>query len=217
MSVKIILINLHLTTCESLKNQVFIRQSTASKSSAALIIAPAQYFYSSSSSTRLWCLLILSDSAARKLLPESRAMKVAFRPRKARIFVTHLRKIILSTQGCKERTGCRWKKGSKGASKLTILGLHGRNVSLCTEGDTLFSIFFPSCPGFSFHQSSLIENISIHYSLSWKWIGNKNLAGFISVSGISEKPQASYLSPCNEALPEMLREKQCISSASRGF
>lgn len=135
MSVKIILINLHLTTCESLKNQVFIRQTTASKPSAALIIA--QCFYSSSSSTRLWCLLILSDSAARKLLPESRAMKVAFRLRKARIFVTYLRKIILSTQGCKKRTGCRWKKGSKGASKLTILGLDGRNVSLCTEGDTV--------------------------------------------------------------------------------
>lgn len=46
---------------------------------------------------------------------------------------------------------------------------------------TLFSIFFPSSPGFSFHLSSLIENISIHYSLSWKWIERKVLAGFISV------------------------------------
>lgn len=137
MSVNIILINLHLTRRESPKNQVFIRQTTAGKLSAALIITPAQCFYSSSSSTRLCSLLIPSDSAARKLLPESRTMKVAFRLRKARSFATCLRRIILSTQSCRKRTWCRWKEGSKGASKLTILGLHGRKVSLCTEGDTV--------------------------------------------------------------------------------
>lgn len=56
-------------------------------------------------------------------------------------------------------------KGPKGASKLTILGLHGR-MCHCVQRLTLFSIFFPSCPGFSFQQSSLIGNISNHYSLS---------------------------------------------------
>lgn len=135
-------------------------------------------------------------------------MKVAFRLRKARNFATCLTKIILSTQGFRRRTWCRWKEGSKGASKLTILGLHGR-MCHCVQRVTLFSIFFPSCPGFSLHQSSLIANISIHYSLSWKWIGRRILAGFISVPGISElqKPQASYLSPCNETLPEVLGEE----------
>lgn len=132
MSVKIILINLHLIRCESTKNQVFIRQTAASKLSAALIIAPAQCFYSSSSSTRLCCLLILSDPVARKVVPESRTMKVAFRQRKARSFAACLRRITLSTQGCRKRKLCRWKKGSKGASKLTIVGLNGRNVKSVT-------------------------------------------------------------------------------------
>lgn len=154
MSVKIILINLHLIRCESPKNQVFIRQTTASKLSAALIIAPVQCFYSSSSSTRLCCLLILSDSVAKKL-PESRTMEVAFRQRKARSFATYLRKIILSTQGCRKRKWCRWKKGS-GASKLAIVGLHGRNV----ESVTVYRGWQGSL--FSFHPVQASASIKVH-------------------------------------------------------
>lgn len=45
-----------------LKNQAFIRWTTANKSSAALIITPAQCSYSSASRTGLSFLLILSDS-----------------------------------------------------------------------------------------------------------------------------------------------------------
>lgn len=155
MSVKIILINLHLIRCESPKNQVFIRWTTASKLSAALIIAPVQCFYSSSSSTRLCCLLILSDSVARKLLPESRTMEVALRQRKARSFATYLRKIILSTQGCRKRKLCRWKKGS-GASKLAIVGLHGRNV----ESVTAYRGW--QCSLFSFHPVQASASTKVH-------------------------------------------------------
>lgn len=79
-----------------------------------------------------------------------------------------LRKITRSTQSCrKENDGVGKRNSPTRHQRWRCLDWMG---GMCRVPMTLF---FPYCPGFSFHPWPLIGNLSIQYSLSRKWIGRK--------------------------------------------